>query len=189
MADEDISVLIKKLEDFRDTLPAVLPDVAVSVSMAGKALAERVIKEKGFGETYSTAKVPAWFMEGKQLNGKGLTYLTGLKSKATEDEPAETTWGEFRAAQGLQSGYVDLSYSNKMWAGMFPQEVQISLFDYIAPLGNNTTEGQNKMNWNYERFGDYIGKVLTGDNMDILFDVAYEELIRLMDEKLGWIKS
>ena len=45
------------------------------------------------------------------------------------------------------------------------------------------------MNWNYDRFGDYIGKVLTGDNMDILFDVGYEELIRLMDEKLGWIKS
>ena len=144
MADEDISVLIKKLEDFRDTLPAVLPDVAVSVSMAGKALAERVIKEKGFGETYSTAKVPAWFMDGKQLNGKGLTYLKRLKKQATEDEPAETTWGEFRAAQGLQSGYVDLSYSNKMWAGMFPQEVQISLFDYIAPLATIPQRGKIK---------------------------------------------
>lgn len=188
MAD-DLSEMIAKLEEFRDMLPTVLPDVAVSVSLAGKALAERIIKEKGFGETYSTVKVPAWFMNGKQLNGKGVTYLAGLKKKATEAEPAETNWGEFRAAQGLQSDHVDLSYTNKMWAGMFPEQVQVNLFEYIAPLGNNTTEGQNKMNWNFERFGDYIGKVLTGDNRDIMYDVAYDELVRLMDEKLGWIKS
>ena len=186
---EDISALIAKLEEFRDMLPTVLPDVATSVSMAGKALAERVIKEKGFGKTYSTTKVPAWFMDGKELNGKGLTYLSNLKEKATDEEPAETNWGEFRAAQGLQTDHVDLSYTNKMWAGMFPQEVQVNLFEYVAPLGNNTTEGQNKMNWNYERFGDYIGKVLTGDNRDIMYDVAYDELVRLMDDKLGWIKK
>ena len=186
---EDMSELIAKLEAFRDMLPTVLPDVATSVSMAGKALAERVIKEKGFGKTYSTTKVPAWFMDGKELNGKGLTYLSNLKEKATDEEPAETNWGEFRAAQGLQTDHVDLSYTNKMWAGMFPQEVQVNLFEYVAPLGNNTTEGQNKMNWNYERFGDYIGKVLTGDNRDIMYDVAYDELVRLMDDKLGWIKS
>ena len=186
---EDISALIAKLEEFRDMLPTVLPDVATSVSMAGKALAERVTKEKGFGKTYSTTKVPAWFMDGKELNGKGLTYLSNLKEKATDEEPAETNWGEFRAAQGLQTDHVDLSYTNKMWAGMFPQEVQVNLFEYVAPLGNNTTEGQNKMNWNYERFGDYIGKVLTGDNRDIMYDVAYDELVRLMDDKLGWIKK
>lgn len=186
---EDISALIAKLEEFRDMLPTVLPDVATSVSMAGKALAERVIKEKGFGKTYSTTKVPAWFMGGKELNGKGLTYLSNLKERATDEEPAETNWGEFRAAQGLQTDHVDLSYTNKMWAGMFPQEVQVNLFEYVAPLGNNTTEGQNKMNWNYERFGDYIGKVLTGDNRDIMYDVAYDELVRLMDDKLGWIKK
>ena len=185
---EDISVLIQKLEEFRDMLPTVLPDVATSVSMAGKALAERVIKEKGFGDTYSTKKVPAWFMEGKTLNGKGVAYLKGLEEQATEAEPAETNWSELRAAQGLQTGYVDLSYSNKMWAGMFPQEVQVNLFEYVAPLGNNTTEGQNKMNWNFERYGDFIGKVLTGDNRDIMYDVAYDELVRLMDDKLGWIK-
>ena len=189
MASEDISVLIARLKEFRDTLPEVLPDVAVSVSMAGKAIAERVIKDKGFGEAYSATEVPAWFFEGKTLNGKGISYLKGLEEKATEDEPALTNWAGLRRAQGLQTSYVDLSYSNKMWAGMFPQDVQVTLFDYIAPLGNNTTEGQNKMNWNYERYGDFIGKVLTGDNLDTLYNVAYDELVRLMDEKLGWKKG
>ena len=45
------------------------------------------------------------------------------------------------------------------------------------------------MNWNYERYGDFIGKVLTGDNLDTLYNVAYDELVRLMDEKLGWKKG
>lgn len=186
---EDISIMIAKLKEFRDTLPAVLPDVAVSVSMAGKAIAERAIKDKGFGKAYSTTQVPAWFFKGKQLNNRGLTYLNKLEDAATEDEPATSTWGEFRKAQGLQTDYVDLTYSGKMWAGMFPQDVQVTLFDYVAPLGNNSTEGQNKMNYNYERYGDFIGKMLTGDNMDLLYDVAYDELVRLMDDKLGWIKS
>jgi hypothetical protein len=202
MAD-DISVLIAKIKEFRDSLPEVLPDVATSVSMAGKAIAERTIKDKGFGKAYSTTPIPSWYFYGKELNKTGKTFLESLKdpkgavkSKKKLEDITEldllqgtTTWGEFRKAQGLQTDYVDLTYSGKMWAGMFPQDVQVTLFDYIAPLGNNTKEGQDKMNYNYERYGDFVGKVLTGDNMDLLYDVAYDELMRLMDEKLGWKKG
>lgn len=189
MASEDIGVLIARLKEFRDTLPEVLPDVAKSVSLTGKAMSERIIKDKGFGKLYSETKVPAWFMEGKALNNSGNTYIKSLQKAATEDEPATTTWGDFRKAQGLQDKYVDLTYSGKMWAGMFPQDVQVNLFTYIAPLGNNSKEGQEKMNYNFERYGDFIGKVITGDVLDAMYNVAYDELVRLIDERLGWKKG
>ena len=131
----DLAELIKRLKAFRDAIPEVMPQVATSVSMSAKALAERTIKDKGFGKTYSTTKVPAFFMYGKELNKKGKTYIEQLEKKADEENPALLNWGEFRGAQGLQNKYVDLTYSGKMWSSMFPQDVQIDLFRYVAPLG------------------------------------------------------
>ena len=176
--------LIEKFKAIRDALPEVLPDVATSMSLTAKAIAERTIKDKGFGELYSDTEVPAWFFKGKELNKRGANYILTLENEATDDEPAKTNWGEFRQAQGLQSKYVDLSYSNKMWAGMYPQDVMINLFTYVAPLGANNTEAQNKMNWNYDCYGDFLGKALTGDGEDALYKVAFDELVRLLDEKL-----
>lgn len=197
---EDISALIAILKQFRDELPQVLPAVATSVSMTGKALAERAIKDKGFGKEYSTVEVPAFWFYGKWINNQGRDFLYSNKGDAgtrkniediTEEDLIQgtTTWGKFRNAQGLQDKFVDLTYSGKMWAGMFPQEVEINLFQYTAPLGNNTVEGQNKMNWNYARYGDFIGSVLVGDNYDLMAQVGYDEFIRIMDAKLGWKKD
>ena len=180
----DLADLIKRLKAFRDAIPDVMPIVATSVSMSAKALADRTIKDKGFGFLYSQTEVPAWFFKGKELNKRGLAYLESLEEKADEENPALTNWGEFRNSQGLQSKYVDLTYSGKMWASMFPQDVQIDLFRYVAPLGSTNKEGQNKMNWNYERYGDFVGEALKGDSEDILYNVAHDELVRLLDEKL-----
>lgn len=192
----DLTELIKKFKAIRDAIPETMPAVATSVSMAGKALAERQIKEMGFGKKYSTTPVPAFFFYGKELNKRGVTYLEGLESKGSKGKKkiediteadlldGETTWGDFRAAQGLQNKFVDLTYSGKMWASMFPRDVETTLFKYVAPLGSTNIEGQNKMNWNYERYGDFVYQSLQGDAEDILYNLAYDELTRLLDEKL-----
>lgn len=180
----DLADLIKQLKAFRDAIPEVMPQVATSVSMSAKALAERTIKDKGFGFMYSQVDVPAWFFKGKELNKRGLAYIESLEKNADDENPALTNWGEFRSSQGLQSKFVDLTYSGKMFASMYPQDVQIDLFKYVAPLGSTNKEGRDKMNYNYERYGDFIGEALKGDNEDILYNVAYDELVRLLDEKL-----
>lgn len=176
----DLQDLKNILVSIINAVPDVMPQVATSMSLTAKSVAERTIKDKGFGQLYSDTKVPAWFMKGKELNKRGLNYILTLEKNATEDEPALTNWGEFRQAQGLQTAFVDLSYSNKMWAGMFPQDVQQDLYTYIAPLGNNTREGQDKMNWNFERYGDFLGLALTGDGIEAVYDVGYDEFIRLI---------
>lgn len=168
--------LRKKLEQLQVDLPAVLLQAATTVSMGGKALAERTIKDKGFGAMYSTEKVPAWFMEGKELNASGSNFID---EKIKKNE--ETNWKEFRGVQGLQINYVDLSYSNEMWCGMFPQEAYQSGTKFIAPLAHNNRAGQDKMNWNKKRYGDFIGKALKG-NMDIMAKASIDEIMRFIED-------
>lgn len=187
--DQDLQILINQLKAVRDELPAVLSDAATSMSMTAKALAERTIKDKGFGDEYSLSQLPLWFLKGKQLNNRGIKYIEQQYKDASKSKEAPTgNWREFRQAQGLQTNYVDLTYSGKMWAGMFPQEVQVDGYKYIAPLGNNSQEGQDKMNWNYERYGDFIGATLTGENFDLLVQVGIDEIVRLLNEKVDWEK-
>lgn len=166
--------LKKKLIDIRNDLPNIMLEAATSMSLTGKALAEREIKDQGFGEMYSNTKVPAWFMTGKELNAGGRTFI---ERKKAEKEP--TNWKEFREAQGLQSGYVDLSYSNEMWSGMFPQKPYQAGTLFIAPLGHNNRAGQDKMNWNRDRYGDFMGKALRSKH-DQMAEVATAEIVRLI---------
>jgi hypothetical protein len=201
----DLNDLRKRLQQIREAVAAKLPEIAVTVSISAKALAERNIKDKGFGYTYSTVQIPAWFLHGKELNGAGTTFLKnhgvneqtgqqgpGKKKRRKKGEAGEaqhfdrtTNWGEFRGAQGLQNKFVDLSYSNKMWANMQP--VSIEQQDHIirAPLGATNTEAQDKMNWNRERYGDFVGKAIGDAERGILTDVVVQEVVNVLDQFRG----
>lgn len=177
---QDLAELRKKLEAFRDDMDRDLLELATTISITGKALANRTIVDKGIGYTYSKNPVPAFFMHGKELNASGASFIERLNKKSTK---ALTTWGEFRAAQGLQNNHVDLTYTGKMWSGMFPKEAYKQGNKYIAPLGHNNREGQNEMNWNKARYGDFIGKALKGDNLETIGKMAHEELINILKKR------
>lgn len=197
-----IQDLKEKFQQIREAMHAKLPDIAMTVAITAKSLSERNIREKGFSYKYSTNKVPAWFFKGKELNGTGLAFLQGLKKKEVKESKGkvnkkestkkvkdsdsiegETTWGEFRGAQGLQSGFVDLGYTNKMWADMSPVEVkQDSDGITRAILGGRTRENQDKMNYNFARYGDFVKKGLGEKEKELLIDVAKEEMISLIEQ-------
>ena len=125
----------------------------------------------------------------KRLKKRGVAFLAKLEKKTSKKEKlALSNWGEFREAQGLQINYVDLTYSGEMWRGLFPQDVQIEGFRYIAPLGSTTVAGQKKLNWQYERYGNFFAKVLTGNNLERMYNVAFDELVRLLHEKIQFKK-
>lgn len=173
----NIRDLINNLKKIEEELPEVLRKSATIMAHDAKALAERIIKEKGFGAEYSTKKLPAiWFYENT-LNASGKSYLDEL------DDDEGTNWGEFRKAQGLQSNHVDLSYTTRMWKGMRPDAVQEKEGKYFCVMGHNDNEGKRKMNWNFERYGDFIGKALKGQE-DILSEVALENLEELLNKYL-----
>ena len=173
----DVSELRAQLKKLEDVIRLKLPEVATLISLSAKAFAERNIKERGFGAVYSANPLPSWFFLGKELNKTGETFILGrIKQKQ------ETTWGEFRAAQGLPNEHVDLTYSGTMWASMQPQEPFESNGVFYAPLAGGNRQTQDEMNWNFERYGDFVGKALTPENFKALLQAAYDELIQIIDE-------
>ena len=147
--------------------------------------------ERGFGETYSSGEIPIYFLTG--FTGKNsITYHPKTKSKRGDKflegkkKQGEHTvsYSELRQAEGLQINFVDLTFSGEMWRNMFPREVIVEGNYYIAPLGCNTKDGQAKLNYNYERYGNFFAKVLTGDNLKLMYEVANAELERFLQEKL-----
>lgn len=198
----DISEFSKRLKEIEAAVLQKMPEIAITLTLSAKALAERNIKEKGFGFKYSQNKIPAWFLHGKELNQKGTKFLedrgvnpqTGAQGEAKKKrrkkgETADpghfdktTNWGEFRSAQGLQNAFVDLSYSNKMFANMQPVRVEQKGDLYLAPLGATNTEARDKMNWNRDRYGDFIGKALTEEDRNTLTDVVVGEVVAVIDQ-------
>lgn len=184
----DISVFKQRLRQFAEEARQKLPDVATTLTLSAKALAERNIKDHGFGIDYSENLIPAWFFHDKELNAGGAAWLKqhgvggdgkpgeathqkGKKrKKGVEEEKVDRfgNWKQFREAQGLQAGFVDLSYSNKMWAGMGPLSLVVKGDVFIVPLGATNRQAAKEMDYNFDRFGDFVGKGLTTDNFTTL---------------------
>lgn len=173
----DLNELREQLRKLEDVLRLKLPEIVTLISLSAKAFAERNIKESGFGATYSHNEVPAWFFRDKELNNAGEAFVN---KKIQDDEGMY--WAELRAAQGLQTAHVDLTYRGIMWAGMLPEEAFEEGGIFRAPLAGGNKEVQNEMNWNRDRYGDFIGKALTPENFGTLLQVAYDEIIQLIED-------
>lgn len=173
----DIAELKESLAKLRELVKQNLPRIATLVTLTAKAIAERRIKEKGFGEVYSTNPIPNWFLHGKELRASGRKYYTeaGLAGEGV-------TWKGFRQAQGLPVDHVDLTYSGFMFSGMLPAEPTEENGIVYAILSGNTKEAQDKMNWNRARYGDFIGRALQPEDFAILRQVIIDEIIPLIEE-------
>lgn len=192
----DISELLRQIKKAKADLKNALPELAVLNAIDGKALAERNIREVGFGAKYSNNRVPAWYFTGQQLNKAGEAYLI---KKAKYDEKnakmvdgekvyapdAGVTWGEFRQAQGLQADHVDLGYTNKMWAGLIPEAPYYEGGKIVCQLAGNSVEVINKLSFNFQHYGDFFAKVFGPKEIEIL-TAALVERVRVIFTNNGF---
>lgn len=173
--------LKKRLQELRDNMDTVLAPVATLVSGTGKAMAERTIREKGFGQEYADTQLPTWFSNKNSLNKK-VDKAKAKRNKEAEGGKGYMSWKEVRKAAGLQVNFVDLAYSNEMWRGMQPQEPFRQGNYLLAPIAHNNEKGQKKMDWNRDRYGDFFFLVLEGQPMKELGEIGQEEAAkRIMD--------
>lgn len=193
--------LRQRLRTMQETFMVKLEELAEQAALAAKALAERNILEKGVGEPYSTKLVPVFFLEGKEINQGGTTFLMTKKKPAEErkkirqankvekaaakqagrkpslldvpprDDDAElVNWKGLREAEGLQTSVKDLHHSGRMFSSMGVAEVTREGKIIWAYLGSLDIEGQQKMNWNYAHYGDFIDKALGAEGQKIIGD-------------------
>lgn len=170
-----ITDLKNNLAKARKDIEASLPNIVREFAMSAKVLAERNIIEEGFGKEYSKNELPAFFFEGKELNNAGKAFIK-KKKKAGEG----LTWAALREAQGLPTDHVTLSYSNEMWRGVIVVEVQKNGTKIIAMLGSTTKSGKDKMQWNFERYGDFIMKALGAKEKGFLSEQATDDILQII---------
>jgi hypothetical protein len=170
--------LIENIKAIEQELPNVMRQAAEIMANDGKALAERTIKDKGFGALYNSYELPPWYYEGKELNQIGAKFISE-KNEADEG----FAWRDLRKEQGLQIDFVDLSYTARMWNGMRPDAVKEEDGKFFCVMGHNDKEGRNKMNWNFERYGDFIGIALEGQE-ELLQQVAFDHIEQLLEKYL-----
>lgn len=190
----DLKDFVNEMNQLQEDSKNGLKKLVTTMVITAKALSERNIKERGFGKEYSDYKLPVFFFIGKELNAGGTEYIESrkeTKSKKikklediTEKDLADGmgNWGEFRAAQGLQVEHVDLSYSNKMWASMSPTEVQEIGLIFRSELGSTNEEGQSKMNFSFERYGDFIMVSLNDDDRKVIDSIVLNGLKEIIEK-------
>lgn len=69
-----------------------------------------------------------------------------------------------------------------MWAGMGPLSVVINNDIYTAALGATNAQSGKEMDYNFDRFGDFIGKGLLPEDLDILAVSVADDLKNLINE-------
>lgn len=175
----DISDLQSKIKAAREALLKALPELATENTINGKSLAERKIREVGFGAKYSGNRVPAWYFLGEWKSKAGEAYV--LKKQAYDEKHAKTvdgekvyaddagvTWAELRQAEGLQTDHVDLGFTNKMWAGLVPQQPYYQGDKIVCELAGNSVEVINKLSFNFQHYGDFFAKVLGPKEIELM---------------------
>jgi hypothetical protein len=148
-----LSDLRAKFRLLAKNLSTSLQDISRSAASDTKAILVHNVQQQGFGEMYSDDFVPSYFLIGKQLNAKGKKYID--KKKGGKN------WKGLREAQGLQTRFVDLTYSGFMFKELGVVKTELKgQYTYYSYIGGLTKDAQQKLNWNYERYGNFAQKAI-----------------------------
>jgi hypothetical protein len=173
-----LAELRARLKALKANMQNAFEDIATEMANSGKSLAERAIISRGLpGEKYSTADVPAFWLMDKALNAKGRKFL---KSQAQDG----TNWGELRAAQGLPNDKVDLYYSGEMWKNIAVVRIERKDGKVLAILGGKIEASQNKLDWNRDRYGEFILENIRAADRKFIKKVAEDKIAQIIKNSL-----
>ena len=165
---------IQVLDNSIETLENKMFDVAEEIATGGLALVVNRIQSEGLpGRSYSTNKLPAFFAKGRENNAGGRAVLETKKVKAEG-----ISYKEWREANGLQTSFVDLTFTGRMFQGLTVIEVTNKDGNYVAVVGGFDKEVNDKLRWNAIRFGQFLE--LNDEESAILTDIFNERVLEIL---------
>ena len=173
-AEDFVRAIRQTIEDLKANAPDIVEEMAIS----GKSLVQERIQREGFGRRYSEKYVPAFFLYGKALNAQGRAYL-----EEQDDKNDLTNWKELRAAQGLQTDFVDLTYSGRMFNSLTVIRNEQAQASFAAFVGSSDQEGEKKLLYNANRYGDFLA--LNAEERIEIDDIARERLELILRKRLA----
>lgn len=124
------------------------PALVETMAQTQRVLAQQRVQEMGLTDrAYSQNFIPTFLFEGKELNAGGAAYIAAHKLG---------NWGGFRAAQGLRSDVVNLTYSGRMFQSLQVQILPATGFVYQAQIVASDVESAKKLRYNQQRYGDFL---------------------------------
>lgn len=123
------------------------PRIVRLQAQTGLALVIFRIQRDGLGKPYSTNLIPTFLFAKRALNASGRAYVKANK---------RGTWGQFRAAQGLPSSSVNLTYTGAMFRSLNVQGGASAGTQYSARVVAADAESAQKVAFNEQRYGDFL---------------------------------
>jgi hypothetical protein len=178
-----IEEFLQKLTRIRSDIEKDGEPIMERAAISARALIERRIKEEGIGKYSENKKTPAFRFYGKGTNKSKEAAFIKQKSKKVDGEPQYTNWKEFRESQGLQTSHIDLTYTGRMFNNLKVTNVgKLGQLKFVATLSNDQELEAKKMEWNTERYGEFLK---TNDKEEeMLTRVIDGELQRIINKNL-----
>lgn len=184
----ELSQFINNLEKLVNNYDAEIRLIVDEVALNAIALIIRRIQQTGLsgGRRYSTNKLPTFYFYNRALNAGGRQLLNRHRKKdfrdalrragenvrrnsRLDDMEDGISYEEWRRANGLQTSFVDLTYSGKMFReknSSYQGITEYALINIIeryrtsgefsTTIGALDKETEDKLRWNKERFGDFL---------------------------------
>lgn len=140
--------IAQQVEAASAALRNAAPRIVLLQAQTVLALVTLRVQNQGLkGQSYSSNFIPTFLFEGKELNAGGRAYL---------DKNPLGNWGGFRAAQGLTSSYVNLTYSGRMFRSLLAVGAGMQGAAAAARIVASTQEDADKVKGNTKRYGDFL---------------------------------
>ncbi len=170
----NIDDAIKKIDGYLADFDQEMAKISEELAINAKSLIIHRIQTEGLpGRQYSKHKLPEFFFEGRELNGGGKALLEKHSKKAARDEQRAAgekvrknkaldeledgiSYEEWRRANGLQTNFIDLTFSGRSFqnVGVIATEKRGDI--YITIVGAFNEETRQKLRYNAIRFGDFF---------------------------------
>lgn len=153
-----IDQFIQKIQAAEEQVRSELVSISEEAALNLKALVVNRIQSEGVGE-YSERDLPAFFY----LDNTGSARMDKTKSnrgkkfieKAAKKRES-INWADIRDAEGLQTEFVDLTFTGEMLRGLHIVGTNVQGARVTTILGGDRAEVIKKLEWNVDRYGPFL---------------------------------
>jgi hypothetical protein len=152
-----LAAFIQKLDKVIGALETDAPKINLRMAANAKADIQERVQDKGLKangssfENYSTNPLPLFFFEGKSNRKSAAAKIT------SKNYPNGLSYAGFRQLNGLQTAFVDLTFSGDMFRDIKArQKGPRGRHVYTAKIGAERKDNQDKIRWNTRKKGVFL---------------------------------
>lgn len=143
-----MATLLDAIEATKSDLLAAAPRIVTVQAQTQLALVTLRIQKQGLaGARYSQTQVPTFFFAKRAFNAGGRAYVKANK---------KGTYAGFRAALGLPSNLVTLTFTGRMFRSLTSIYTGFTGTVYTAGIVASDQEAAALVGYNMARYGDFL---------------------------------